>query len=109
MPGVSKNLAWKLSFHILTLEKSKVLDMAGALTDARESARRCSVCQNYTDSKICSICSSSMRSSDKRNNKILCVVESPREVLTLEKSGCFFGKYHVLHGLLSPTEGVGPA
>lgn len=103
IPGVSKKLAWRISFHILTLEKSKVLDISNTILKAYETTKRCSICQNYTDSEVCDICSNSKREKD-----ILCVVESPRDVVALERSGCFFGRYHVLHGLLSPMDGVGP-
>jgi len=103
MPTIGKKSAWKLAFHILSLEKEKVFDIANTIIKARETTRRCKLCQNLTDEEICYICS-----DVKRDKSIICVVESPKDVLAFEKSSSFFGVYHVLHGLLSPMDGIGP-
>ncbi len=103
MPGVGVKSAWKMVFYILKLDKEKVLDIANTLVSVSKNTKKCKVCQNYTEQEICSICSDM-----KRNKEIICVVENPRDVISFEKTNSFFGTYHVLHGLISPIEGIGP-
>jgi recombination protein RecR len=80
-----------------------VKNMAEAISSAKKSIKFCSVCQNLTDSDTCAICS-----SPKRDRSIICVVESPKDVSAIEKTGEYHGLYHVLHGALSPTDGISP-
>ncbi len=103
MPGVSTKFAWKLAFHILTLKKDEVLSISNNIIKAFENTKRCNICQNFTDEEVCSICSNESRDKSK-----VCVVQYPKDVFTLERCNAYFGRYHVLHGLLSPAEGVGP-
>jgi len=102
LPGIGHKSAQRLAFHILSLPSEQVADLAGALTDARESTRLCSVCQNFTDKDPCDICSDTHRDSS-----IICVVENPRDVATMERMRDYQGQYHVLHGVYSPMQNVG--
>ena len=103
MPGIGVKSAWKMVFYILKLDKEKVLEIANTLVSVSKNTKKCRICQNYTEEEICSICSDA-----KRNKEIICVVENPRDVISFEKTNSFFGTYHVLHGLISPIEGIGP-
>ncbi len=103
MPGIGTKSAWRLAFHILKLSNEEVLDFTNTITNVYNNTKRCSVCENYTEKTICEICS-----DEKRNKNMVCVVESPKDVITFEKSNGFFGRYHVLHGLISPIDGIGP-
>lgn len=103
MPGIGVKSAWRIVFYILKLDKEKVLDIANTLVSVSKNIKKCKICQNYTEEEICSICS-----DIKRNKEIICVVENPRDVISFEKTNSFFGTYHVLHGLISPIEGIGP-
>lgn len=103
LPGIGRKSAWRLAFHILTLEKDEVADFAKVLVDAHTKIKRCSVCQNLTDVNVCEICS-----NKNRDASLICVVESSKDVIAFEQSRSFKGLYHVLHGLISPMDGVGP-
>ncbi len=103
MPGIGVKSAWKMVFYILKLDKEKVLEIANTLVSVSKNTKKCRICQNYTEEEICSICGDA-----KRNKEIICVVENPRDVISFEKTNSFFGTYHVLHGLISPIEGIGP-
>ncbi len=103
LPGIGRKSAWRLAFHILTLNKDQVENFTNILLDAHKNIHKCSVCQNLTDLDTCEICLDKFRASD-----IICVVEEPRDVIILEKSNSFSGLYHVLHGLISPLDGIGP-
>ena len=102
LPGIGHKSAQRLAFHILSLPSEQVADLAGALTEARESTRLCSVCQNFTDKDPCDICSDTHRDSTT-----ICVVENPRDVATMERMRDYQGQYHVLHGVYSPMQNVG--
>jgi recombination protein RecR len=102
LPGIGHKSAQRLAFHILSLPMEQVSDLSAALTDARESTRLCSVCQNFTDKDPCDICSDS-----HRDHSIICVVENPRDVATMERMRDYQGQYHVLHGVYSPMQNVG--
>ena len=102
LPGVGHKSAQRLAFHILSMEKEEVAALASSLLEARESTKLCPSCQNYTDAELCDICS-----SPERNQQLLCVVESPRDVSTMERMRDFKGLYHVLHGVYSPMQNVG--
>lgn len=103
LPGIGRKSAWKLAFYILTLDKNRVKNFADTLLAARQNICRCEICQNLTDKNVCEICSNSARDCD-----IICVVEQPRDIILFEKSRSFNGLYHVLHGLISPLDGIGP-
>lgn len=103
LPGIGRKTAWKLAFHMLNLSKQQAQEFADVIIAAHETIHRCSICQNLTDQEICDICNNA-----KRDHSLICVVESPRDVVALERSHGFDGTYHILHGLLSPMDGVGP-
>ena len=103
LPGIGPKSASRLAFHILKMRNEDVRSLAGALLDLKENIVRCSVCGGISDSGICSIC------DDKnRDVSLLCVVENARDIITIESAGGFGGYYHVLGGLISPLDGVGP-
>ena len=103
LPGIGPKSASRLAFHILKMRREDVKSLAGALLDLKENIVRCSVCGGISDSGICSIC------DDKnRDVSLLCVVENARDIITIESAGGFGGYYHVLDGLISPLDGVGP-
>ena len=103
LPGIGPKTAQRLAFYILDAPPEVARNLAGALTDARDNIRRCSLCCDLTDSDPCVICR-----DPRRNTDILCVVEQPRDVIAMEKSRGFRGRYHVLHGAISPMGGIGP-
>ena len=103
LPGIGKKTAQRLAFYVLGLPKEKAQDFASAILDAHEKIKRCSICQNLTDEELCPIC----RSTD-RDRSTICVVEDPRDVIAFERTKEYHGLYHVLHGLISPMDGVGP-
>ncbi len=103
LPGIGSKSAQRLAFHILALEDKEAEQLAGAILTAKKEMKYCSVCGNLTDEDPCSICSDPSRKGD-----IICVVESPRDVMAMERIKEFNGTYHVLHGVISPMEGVGP-
>ena len=103
LPGIGGKTAQRLAFHILSLDEKEVKQLAGALTGAKEQMKYCSVCGNLTDVDPCGICSDS-----SRDEKVICVVEGPRDVTAMERIREFKGLYHVLHGAISPMDGVGP-
>lgn len=103
LPGIGIKSAQRLAFHIISMDESDVGALADALVNAKKRIRFCPVCGNYTENEICDICADAKRSSD-----VLCVVESARDVLFMERIHEFRGRYHVLGGVLSPMEGVGP-
>ena len=103
LPGIGKKTAQRLAFHVLALPEEDALSFAAAIVDAKRSIHCCSVCQNLTDSEICPICN-----SPKRDQSTICVVAEPRDVLSFERSREYNGVYHVLHGVLSPMNHIGP-
>lgn len=103
LPGIGRKTAWRLAFFVLTLSEEQAEEFANAVLDAHRSIHRCSVCQNFTEKEICDICGDSQRDAS-----VLCVVESPKDVVVFERSRGFNGLYHVLHGLISPMDGIGP-
>ena len=104
LPGIGGKSAQRLAFHILSMTDEQAAALAGAITEAKQNIKYCSVCGNFTDSTTCPICSDT-----SRDNSVICVVESPRDVFAMERAATFKGRYHVLHGAISPTEGIGPA
>lgn len=103
LPSIGKKSAQRLTLHILNLPKDEVEEFANALVKARGTIKYCSVCGNFTDTDPCAICSNPNREKD-----IICVVEQPKDIMTMEKVKEFNGLYHVLHGTLSPMQGRGP-
>lgn len=102
LPGIGRKGATRLAYQVLNMPKSEALEFSRAIEEAHTLIKRCTVCQNFTESATCSICS-----SDVRDNTIICVVETPRDVTAFEKTREFKGRYHVLHGLISPMDGIG--
>ncbi len=103
LPGVGPKTARRLAFFILKLPITRVDELASSIVEARRLLRLCSICFNLSDSDPCFICT-----DHYRNKKIICVVEQPQDVLTVEKTVEYRGLYHVLHGALSPMDGIGP-
>ena len=103
LPGIGKRTALRLALHILKLPKSATNQLANSLIDFREKIKFCESCNNLSDSIICDICS-----NDKREKETLCVVQDIRDVIAVENTQQFKGYYHVLGGVISPMDGVGP-
>src|SRR6266496_892053 len=103
LPGVGSKSAQRLAFHILRSSEDDAGALATAIHDVKASLRLCSVCNNITDIDPCSYCS-----SPTRNQRLICVVEEPTNIASVEKTRHYNGVYHVLHGSLSPLHGVGP-
>lgn len=103
LPGIGHKTAQRLAFHVLNLSAEKAEGLANAIRDAKQKTRYCSICSNLTESDPCGICSSA-----KRDRGIICVVEDPRDVVAMERIREFKGLYHVLQGVISPMEGIGP-
>ena len=103
MPGVGNKSAVRMADYVLSMTDEEAEDMTKIILDAKEKICYCKICQNTTEQEICEICSSS-----KRDKSIICVVEQPKDVIALEKTGEFSGTYHVLHGCISPMDGIGP-
>ncbi|HBQ94887.1 MAG: recombination mediator RecR [Firmicutes bacterium] len=103
LPGVGPKTAQRLAFFLLNMPAGEAELLAGAIVQARTRIRYCSVCFNFTDADPCSICRNSARDA-----RVVMVVEHPKDVVAMEKTREFKGRYHVLHGAISPMEGVGP-
>ncbi|QDT42671.1 Recombination protein RecR [Gimesia alba] len=103
LPGIGRKSAERLAHYILSVPEPKARLLADAILAVKQSVRPCSVCYNLTENEVCSICSDS-----RRDKKLVCVVEQPRDVVSLEATSSFQGVYHVLQGRISPLEGVGP-
>jgi len=103
LPGIGEKTATRLAFHLLRAPKQQVRDLAQSLVDAIDRLRLCSVCANVTEDDPCLLCRDTRREPDT-----ICVVASPSDLIAIERGGHYRGRYHVLHGLLSPLEGIGP-
>ena len=103
LPGIGPKSAQRIAFHLLKIPADDVARLAGAITDAKARVRFCARCFNVTDSDLCSFCS-----DDRRDHRIVCVVEESRDIVSVERTGEFHGRYHVLLGAMSPLEGIGP-
>lgn len=103
MPGVGPKTAQRLAFYLLRQERAAVERLAHTLVEAKDTIRYCSVCFSLSENEICSICSNS-----RRDSAMICVVEEPNDVFSLERTRAFNGLYHVLMGTLSPLDGIGP-
>ncbi|GGA58807.1 recombination protein RecR [Kroppenstedtia guangzhouensis] len=103
LPGIGPKTAQRLAFFVLGMEEEDVMELAKALVHAKRDLKRCQVCSNITDQPVCSIC------RDKnRDRSMICVVQDPRDVIAMERTREYVGLYHVLHGAISPMEGIGP-
>lgn len=103
LPGIGPKTAQRLAFHILHAPEEDVRKLAEALLEAKTKVHQCSRCFNITDVDPCPICS-----DETRDQKVICVVEGPRDIIALERTREYRGLYHVLHGALSPMDGIGP-
>jgi recombination protein RecR len=103
LPGIGPKSAARLTFYLLRGGDEQALDLASALQELKERTQFCSVCFNITEENPCLICQ-----DDGRDRQLLCVVEEPLDLLALERSRAYNGRYHVLHGAISPVEGIGP-
>lgn len=102
LSGIGRKSAARLAYQVLAMDYDDARVFAQAIVDAHEQIHRCEVCQNFTEQAVCAICD-----DDQRDKTIICVVESPRDVSAFEHTREYKGTYHVLHGLISPTEGIG--
>jgi recombination protein RecR len=103
LPGIGEKSATRLAFHLIRGNRQQVQDLAQALLDVTEKIRLCSVCMTMTEEDPCFMCTDNRREPD-----VICVVASPSDLIAIDRGGHFRGRYHVLHGLLSPLEGIGP-
>lgn len=103
LPGIGSKTAQRLAFHILSMPKEDAERLADSITQARNNVRYCKQCFTLTDDELCPICK-----DEKRNHKVIMVVENTRDLAAYEKTGKFEGVYHVLHGAISPMLGIGP-
>lgn len=103
LPGVGPKSAQRIAFHLLQVPRDDALRLAAAISEARDRVRWCSRCFNISEGELCEICA-----DERRDSSQLCVVEEPRDLVAVEKTGEFHGRYHVLQGAISPIEGIGP-
>lgn len=103
LSGIGRKSAARLAYQVLGMEEAQARAFAEAILDAHEKIKRCSICQNLTEGEVCGICQDGQRDAG-----MICVVESPRDVIAFEHTREYRGHYHVLHGLISPAEGIGP-
>lgn len=103
MPGVGNKSAVRMAYYVLSMSNEEADEMVDIIKQAKEKIGYCSVCQNTTEENPCEICS-----NPKRDASVICVVEQPKDVVALEKTREYYGTYHVLHGCISPMDGVGP-
>lgn len=103
LPGIGPKSAQRIAFHLLKLPKEDALRLARAITEAKDRVVFCRRCFNISESEECSICT-----DDRRDPHVICVVEEPRDIVAVEKTGEYRGRYHVLQGAISPIEGIGP-
>lgn len=103
LPGIGSKSAQRLAFHVLSLDDTEAQQLADSILFAKREMRYCSVCGNLTDKDPCAVCSDASRS-----HETICVVESPKDVMAMERLNEYNGLYHVLHGVISPMEGIGP-
>ena len=103
LPGIGRKTAQRLAFFVLGLPKEEAGAFAGAILEAQEKIKRCGICQDLTEEEVCPVCQNA-----SRDGSVICVVEDPHDVLAIERTHEYGGKYHVLHGAISPMDGVGP-
>lgn len=103
MPGIGRKTAQRIAFYILGLPKSESTAIADAITDACDKIHKCALCSNLTEDELCPICK-----NEKRDHTVICIVEDSQSLIAIEKTKEFSGVYHVLHGAISPLDGIGP-
>lgn len=103
LPGIGKKSAQRIAFHVLRMTDEQAEEFVRSIEDARKVIHLCPICQNLTDGEVCSVCA-----NEKRDKSVICVVSSPQDVISIEKTNEFRGVYHVLHGVLSPVDHIGP-
>ena len=103
LPGIGRKSAQRMAYYLLSQPPEQVEALADAILTARRTVHECRVCGNYTDQDVCSICA-----DERRDGSTICVVRDPRDVAAIERMRDYTGKYHVLHGTISPMEGIGP-
>lgn len=103
LPSIGRKTAQRLTYFLLKKDEEYVQNFAKTMSKLKENVHYCSQCHNYTETDPCSICS-----AENRKNSVICVVKEPNDVLAIEKTGEFKGRYHVLHGLINPLDGVSP-
>ncbi|HEY1405786.1 MAG TPA: recombination mediator RecR [Spirochaetota bacterium] len=103
LPGMGTKSASRIAFHLITMDDAEVRRLAAAIVELKERIKTCEVCGGISDSNRCSICE-----DPSRNRGTLCVVQNQKDALTIEKTGAFKGRYHVLGGVISPLDGIGP-
>jgi recombination protein RecR len=103
LPGIGKKSAERLAYHVLRTSRSEALALAEAIRSVKENVRYCRICYNLSEEDECAICR-----DPRRDHKLLCVVEQPRDLIVLEQTGIYHGLYHVLLGRIAPLEGIGP-
>lgn len=102
LPGIGRKGATRLAYQVLAMDRAQALEFAQAIEQAHTKIHRCRVCQNFTENEVCSICD-----DENRDKSTICVVETPRDVTAFERTREYRGLYHVLHGLISPMDGIG--
>lgn len=103
LPGIGRKSAQRMAYYLLSQPPEQVEALADAILTARRTVHECRICGNYTDQDVCSICA-----DERRDGSTICVVRDPRDVAAIERMRDYNGKYHVLHGTISPMEGIGP-
>lgn len=103
LPGIGPKSAQRLAFYLLRLPEDEARRLAEAITEVKQRIRTCETCFNFTEQPVCDICR-----SDRRDPRLLCVVAEPRDLIAMERTNEFTGRYHVLGGVISPMEGIGP-
>ena len=102
-PGIGRKGATRMAYEVMSMSNEQAMELAKAIEHAKKDLHRCRICQDYTAGEVCKICS-----SPKRDRSVICVVESPRDIKSIERTHEYNGLYHVLHGAISPLSGIGP-
>ncbi len=103
LPGIGKKSATRIAYYLLKADKGYLESLSSSIIEAKEKIKNCRICGNYTESDICHICDDARRSKD-----LICIVEMPQDIGVIESTGAYTGVYHVLMGLISPIDGIGP-
>lgn len=103
LPGIGSKTAQRLAYHVLNMPRAQAEEFSRAIIEAHDKIRRCEICCNFSDTEQCPVCR-----SDRRDRTTICVVETPRDAIAIEGTGEYKGLYHVLHGVISPLNGIGP-
>ena len=103
LPGIGRKTAQRLAFFMISLTKEEAFSFADAITDAKKNVKTCKICMNLTDSDLCTVCR-----NERRDTSLVCVVPDPKGVLAIERAHEYTGLYHVLHGVISPMNNIGP-